>query len=251
MDHTVPADGALTDEPTLSPPQRAVAIYTRPAGAWGGLKERAQWWFPLLIVMLVSAASAALLHNRAIVPMMVETWDRQVASGQLQPEQVDKMERFFSSGPGIAITVAQQIIAVLILNLIVALLIWFGVSFVLGTKFRYRLALEVASWAGLVSIPGALLTTGLAWMKQTMRGVHIGFGILLPEADVPSKLQVGLGVILDALGPLAIWYVVVGILGAAALSGAPRKSVAWTLGTLYVVLVVIVAALAAMFAPAA
>ena len=56
-----------------------------------------------------------------------------------------------------------------------------------------------------------------------MKGVHVGFGLLLPDADTPSRLSVGLGVVLDALGPLSIWYVVVMVLGAAALSGAPRR----------------------------
>ena len=42
---------------------------------------------------------------------------------------------------------------------------------------------------------------------------------------------------------------VVTVLGAAALSGAPRKSVAWVLSSLYLVVTACVAVIAALFAP--
>jgi hypothetical protein len=237
--------------PTLSPLQRAIAVFVRPAEAWTGLVDRVQWWFPMIVALLVSVLSAAVLHQRAIVPMMMETWDRQVASGQLDPAQLDRMEQFFTSPTGTAIIVGQQAIAVPLMMLAIALVVWFAVAFILGTRFRYRLALEVVSWSSLITIPTTILVTALGWMKQNMRGVHVGFGILLPEADPPSKLLTALGVILDALGPLSIWYLVVGILGAAALSGAPRRSVAWTMGALYAVLLLLFAGLAALFVPAA
>jgi hypothetical protein len=82
-----------------------------------------------------------------------------------------------------------------------------------------------------------------------MRGVHIGFGVLLPPQDAPTKLSVGLGVFLDGIGPLALWYLWVAIVGAAALSGAARRPVAWTLGILYLVLLGFGAGLAAVFTP--
>ena len=146
---------------------------------------------------------------------------------------------------------AQQVIFYPILTFVIALLIWFGVGFVLGTKFRYRLALEIACWSALISIPSFLISFALAWTRQTMRGRPSGFGMLLPESDTPTKLMTGLGVFLDFLGPLQIWYLVVGILGAAALAGVPRKSAAWTLGAIYLVVGLFVAALSAMFTPAA
>jgi hypothetical protein len=98
-------------------------------------------------------------------------------------------------------------------------------------------------------VPRQLVAYGFAWSKQSFRGIHDGFGILLPDTDSPSRLMIGLGGFLDALGPLAVWYVIVGILGATALSGAPRKSVAWVLAGLYLAIAAFSSALAAMFAP--
>jgi hypothetical protein len=144
-------------------------------------------------------------------------------------------------------TVGQQVIAWPIILLVSALGVWFGVGFVLGRKFRYRLAFETVAWSSLVTIPGQLLAGALAWSRETMRGLHTGFGILLPESDAPSKLTTGLGFFLDAIGPLALWYLAVVIIGAAAVSGAPRKSVGWVLGALYVGVTIFFAALGAMF----
>jgi hypothetical protein len=123
------------------------------------------------------------------------------------------------------------------------------VGFILGTRFSYRLALEVAAWSGLVQIPALLATTLLAWSKESMKAVHLGMAILLPDSDTPSKMLTFAKVFLDALGPFAIWALVVSILGASTLSGAPRKSVAWVCIALTVVFALFGASMAAMFGP--
>lgn len=232
--------------PSLSPMQRLVAVYTKPGSAWGGLTAKGQWWFPMLVMLVVAAGFSAALHQRAMMPMIMDSWDEAVADGKMTAEQVDKMAAFMGGPAGMAITIAQQAIALPIIFLLTALVVWFGVGFVLGSRFRFRLAFEAVAWSSLILIPGQILTGALAWSKQTMKGLHTGFGILLPDADPPSKLLAGLGFFLDAIGPLSIWYLAVLIIGAAALSGAKRKSVAWVVGGLYVALMACFAAIVAM-----
>ncbi len=243
---TVPAVTPAQEEPSLSLWARSIAVFVRPTSAWTGLQTRAQWWFPLLVMIVFGAGFAAALHQRAMLPMIMESWDEAVADGKMTAEQVDKMETFMTGPVGMAMTVGQQAIALPIVLLLSALFVWFAVGFVLGKKYRFRLAFENVAWASLVTIPGQVLTGALAWSRETMKGLHTGFGILLPEADPPSKLIAGLGFFLDAIGPLSIWYLAVLIIGAAALSGAPRKSVGWVIGGLYVALMVCFAAVVAM-----
>lgn len=246
-----PAIGEVASEtePVLSPTQRFVAIFVRPGQAWGGLKQRAQWWFPMLVMIVLSVATTLLLHDRALVPMMIDSWDEQVANGQMQREQVDGMIEFFAGPGGHAVTAIQQAIFTPLMMLVVALVVWFGVGFVLGTGLKFRLAFEVAAWSSLITIPATLVASALGWVRETMQGIHVGFGALLPEMEDPTKFGVAIRAFLDAIGPFAIWYVVVGIIGAATLSGAPRKSVAWVVGILYLAIAVFMSALAAMFAP--
>lgn len=240
-----------SSEVALSPLQRLVAVYARPANAWGGLKERAQWWFPLLVTVIVSVASLLALYDRAMIPMITEQWDEQVAAGNMTSEQVDRMTAFMEGPTGKMVFLGQQVVMIPVLTLVAALLVWFGAGFVLGSGMKFRHAFEVAAWSGLVLVPAQLLTAALAWSRETMRGIHLGFGILLPENDPPTRLLTAAGAFLDALGPLSIWYLVVGILGATALSGAPRKSVAWVLTGIYLAFALFGAAMAAMFTPAA
>jgi hypothetical protein len=120
----------------------------------------------------------------------------------------------------------------------------------MGRRFRYRDAFVVTAWAGLVSIPAQIMTSALAWTNETMTNLHIGFGVLLPVEDPPSKVMVGLGTFLDqGIGPLALWYLVVLALGTAALSGGGRRPVFLALGGIWLVVIAIISVFAAVFAP--
>ncbi len=244
------ASPAVDAGPPLSPLQRLVAVFVRPMRAWGGLHRSVQWWFPLLLSLAFAASFSLVLHERAFVPMIQDRFEQQVSEGQMTPEQAARAERMMAGSMGLVWSIVPQVVAITAITFVIALILWFGVAFVLGRPFPYRLALEVTCWSALVNLPGQILFGVLAWSRQTMRGIHIGFGMLLPESEAPSKLMMGLGVLLDALGPFSLWYVAVGILGAAALSGAPRKSVAWVLGGLYVVLVLVIASFTAFFGQA-
>lgn len=237
------APSPVTAEPSLSVWQRMVAVFVRPASAWGGLTTRAQWWFPFLVILLVSIVFTLALYHRAILPMIQDSWDQAVADGKMTAEQVDRASSFMSGPAGMGISLVQTLIVLPIILLITALAVWFGVGFLLGTKFRFRLAMEAVCWASLITIPGQLLTGILAWSRETMKGIHVGLGVLVPEADPPTKLQAGLTFFLDRIGPLELWYLAVLILGAAALSGAPRKRVMWAVGGLYMVIMLFIAVL--------
>ncbi len=244
---TVPATPSPAGTASLSVWQRAVAVFVRPTSAWSGLESRGQWWFPLAVMLLLNVALGVALYDRAILPMIGEQWDRAISEGRMTAEQAEAAQRMMGGPLGMVISVVPQAVGWAVVQIVAALLVWFGVGFVLGQKFRYRLALESVMWASLISVPAQLLGGALAWSRRTMQGLHLGFGILVPESDPPSRLQTALAFFLDAMGPLSLWYLAVLIVGAAALSGAPRKSVGWVLGGLYVVVMIFFSALGAMF----
>jgi len=242
------AEVAASPERRLSLWERVVAIFARPTEAWSGLRERAQWWFPLLIVLLTSAGTVFLVYDQAIVPMMVSQWESMVEAGKMSPEQLEGAQQFMTSPVGKVVAVVQQVIILGLVQLLIALLIWFGCGFVLGAKLSFRLALEVACWSALITIPNSILTSVLGAMRGNIQAVHTGFGILV-ATDQPSRMQMGLGVFLDAIGPFAIWYLAVVIIGASTLSGAKRASAAWVLGAIYLTFAILMAVGAAMTAP--
>jgi hypothetical protein len=223
-------------------------VFVAPTRAWDGLAQRTQWWFPMLLVAVVSSITMIAVYERSYLPMMTEGIEKQVADGQMSQQQLERTEAFFAGPAGKAINVGFQFLGVIVVTLLSGLLFWLGGGFILGRPFGYRLGLEAAAWSGLIYLPGFLLHNLLAYLQGvTVREIHIGFGLLYAP-DTPSRFDTGLRMFLDGLGPLAIWYLVVGILGLSALSGAPRKASAWVMAGLYIALQVLVAALAGMSA---
>ena len=232
-------------EPSPSVWQRTLLVFARPTQAWAALREHAQWWFPVLLVALVTSATMLAVYERSYLPMMTQGIERQVSEGQMSQQQLERTEAFFAGPAGKAINLGFQFLGVVLITLFVGLLYWLGGGFILGRPFGYRLGLEVAAWSGLVTLPGFVLQNLLAYLQGvTVREVHVGFGILLQGSEAPSRLTTGLMIFLDGLGPLAIWYVAVGILGLSALSGAPRRASAWVMASLYLGMQLLVAVIA-------
>jgi hypothetical protein len=255
MSTTAEPAGPPAVPPAAEPPsllKRTLLVFVRPFAAWTGLETRAAWWFPLVLVLLVQGALLGVSFRRVMMPMMMEQWNTAVENGQMSSEQVEKIGGFFEKNPAaIAIVVGQQTLIVTVVMLLVALVVWFGAGFVLGAKFKYRWGLEVVTWASLVRLPEAALTYAVGWSQESLKGIHFGLAALLPAEETPTKLHAGLAVLLDAIGPFGLWYLVVTIAGCSALSGAPRKNVAWVMSGIYLGLAALFACVTAAFGPPA
>ena len=249
---TQPLTTPVEPGPAVSVWSRSVAVFTRPAQAWAGLERRGQWWFPLVLCTVVSVIGTGLTYQRALVPTILAQFDRQVESEQITQAMADQLGERMSGPFGVGMNLGSIVVVLPLITLATALLPWLAAGFMLGRRFRYRDAFVVTAWAGLVTIPAQILTSVLAWTNETMTNLHVGFGVLLPVADPPSKLMVGLGTFLDhGIGPFALWYLVVLALGTVALSGGPRRSVMLALGGIWLLVIAIVSVLAAVLAPGA
>jgi len=236
----------------LSPIVRAGRIFARPTAAWDDLKERGQWIPPLLVSLVLWVGLQAASFHHVTVPMMLDAWSEQVANGRMEQATMDKMSDFFTQNPAAMwIVLGQQFVFWPILTFLVALVVWFGGGFVLGTRLRYRQALDVVCWSGIVTWPAIVLTFALAWQKQTFKGIHLGLGALIPQGDTPDKLRTGLTMFLDFFAPFEAWRIAVAVIGVAVLSGAPRRNVAWVLVALYLAFGAFLAAVNALFNPGA
>jgi hypothetical protein len=235
----------------LSPIERTIRVFARPSAAWDDLKERGQWWFPLLLGLAVFVVMQVVSFDSVTLPMMQSQWEQAISQGNMTSEQAAQAEQGMSSGPGRAFMHAVQGVFFPITLLLQALVVWFGAGFVLGTGLRFRQAFDVVCWSNLIKIPELILFFVLAIQRGSIQGVHLGLGALVPESESPNKLLVGLTTFLDSIGPFAVWWGVVLILGVAALTGAPRRNLAWVLVALYLAFSVLIAAVSAIFNPGA
>jgi hypothetical protein len=232
---------------------RLLAVIARPTAAWDGLERRGQWWFPLALSVLVGLAGMILVYDRAFVPTALEQVQRQVESGQTPPEAAAKAEEMMTSPVMKTVQIVVQSVVVPVVGaLLMALLVWTVTGFMLGHRFRFRDAFVVTAWGAPIYAIIYVITYALAWVNESMQHLHIGFGVLLPVEETPSRLMTGLGLFLDyGIGPLNLWYVAVLGLGACALSGAPRRPVLVTLSVVWAILWIAFGGLAALFTPAA
>lgn len=235
----------------LTPWERARRVFVSPSTAWEGMEEQVQWWIPMLFVGVVGALGFAAIYQRSFIPMVLDQLDQSVVNGQLPAEKVDQIEAFYSGPTAMLLFGAMQVLTLSVMSFLWAAVAWFGVGFVLGARFRYRLALEAVAWAGLVMIPSQILTFGIAWSLETLKGVHVGLAALLTMSDPPTKLQAGLAVFLDAISPFAAWNLFILIVLCSSLSRLPRRNIAWVLVSLYLALAAIIAAAVGIFAPGA
>src|SRR5437588_12370969 len=96
---TAPPDppfGQVPPAGSLSPLTRAARVFTNPARAWDGLDGRRQWWFPLLLILAVEVTLSASTFHRALLPDMLERWDQAVANGQMPPDRLENLRKFFT-----------------------------------------------------------------------------------------------------------------------------------------------------------
>lgn len=240
---TTQPESAPASAPTPAPSifGRFVAVFARPSRAWEGLRERQQWWFPLLLVAVLNLGFISVVYERALLPDMLDQWQAQVEAGRMPPAQFDKMEAAAGTWAMKGTIFAFAPVGYVVVTLVFALIASFGVSFILGAKLPFRLALEVVSWSGLVKIVEYPLVLLLAWTSESMKAVHLSLAALLPASDPPAKWHAAVNVVLDAFGPFNVWFFVVGVIGCSVLSGAPRRNVAWVLGGLGLALVAIAA----------
>lgn len=246
-----PAGPAAPPPARLSPIERTVRIFAKPSAAWDDLRERGQWWFPLILGVIVFITLQVVSFESVTLPMMHEQWDQAVSDGRMQPAQVDAAEQAMTGPVGRGFMHAFQAVTWPVFLLLQALVLWFGAGFVLGTNLKYRQALDVICWSTLVKIPELILFFFLASQRGSIQGVHLGLGILVPESETPNKVMTGVATFLDSLGPFNVWWGVVVILGVGALTGAPRRNLAWVLVSLYLAFSVLLAAVGAFFNPGA
>ena len=251
---TSPLDAPATpDGPeivALSPLRRALLIFTDPARAWVGLEPKPRFLLPLLVTILLSVVTTALLYPRAVVPMQIEQMERQVTNGQMPAESFDRAVQMIDSPMMMGFTLLIVVVGSLVFYLVAAATVAFAVGFVLGGKLRFRLAFETVVWAGLVTIPGALIHSAMAWFQETM-DIRLSPAVLLPAMGDATKLQAGLISFFQWLNPFSLWFLAVAVIGASALSGVPRKNAAWVLVGLYLAFAVVLSAVAMMFSPGA
>ena len=202
--------------------ERLVYIFTDPVRVFQGLADTPKWVGAFLVVLLFNIVS-----TQATYPLIQETQQQQIrARSDLSQEQIEQMEESmaaFSGTTGRLISTGAVTFGTLIVMLVVAGVMMFGCSFILGGEGRFPDVLAVTTHAYLPqAIAGTAVTVPLMLAKGSMF-VSTGLNVLLP----PDQWQTPLGILLGAVSIFNIWTIALLIIGLSVIYRFSRGKAAW------------------------
>jgi Yip1 domain len=157
------------DAPHLSQVERVVNTFIEPSKTFNDIKRNRSWWLPFLILVVLGYGFcfAAVQHvgweslTTNVLrsqPKNAERLDKSTPAEQAQMLSVTKgiMEGFMVGSPAV----------VLILNALIALLLWGGFAFVLGGTTTYGEMFAVAIFAALPNALNSLVSIVTAFVSD-------------------------------------------------------------------------------------
>lgn len=157
------------DSPHLSQLERVVNTFIEPSKTFSDIKRNRSWWLPFLILVVLGYGFcfAAVQHvgweslTTNVLrsqPKNAERLDKSTPAEQAQMLSVTKgiMEGFMVGSPAV----------ILILNALIALLLWGGFAFVLGGTTTYGEMFAVAIFAALPNTLNSLVSIVTAFVSD-------------------------------------------------------------------------------------
>ena len=210
---------------------RLVNVIVEPKAAFADIAARPGWWLPMILLMAVTLAYMLAFSSRVgwehFMRQQIES------SPKTQNLPVEERERAIAMQTKFApVATAMPVVATPIVMLVVAGVLMFVFSIVLGGAVRFRQALGVTAHAflpGIVSAGAALLVMFVKdpsdFDLQNPAGFNVGF--YLDPHSAPAWL-VSLGSSIDVF---SLWTI---LLLATGMSAVSRKS--WKTSLMGVVL---------------
>jgi hypothetical protein len=169
MPETASALANDQDAPHLSQVERVVNTFIEPSKTFNDIKRNRSWWLPFLILVVLGYGFcfAAVQHvgweslTTNVLrsqPKNAERLDKSTPAEQAQMLSVTKgiMEGFMVGSPAV----------ILILNALIALLLWGGFAFVLGGTTTYSEMFAVAIFAALPNALNSLVSIVTAFVSD-------------------------------------------------------------------------------------
>jgi len=207
--------------------KRFLGLYFSPGEVFRSLSTRPDWLLPCLVVTMISVASGWLLWPRVILPEQVRRIEQRE---NLTDEQRETMlARAHGTGAYVFAVVGSGLGAIVLL-LAVSGVVHLTGTFILGGSARFKHSLGIASYASLVSIPGAVVKIPLMLHEKTVQ-VQTGLGLLCSEeAERSFSCR-----FLDRFDLFTLWQLALVVLGTAIVFKSSTKKAAFALVPLWLI----------------
>jgi len=225
--------GVVPPEPKPNPFARMVGVFFSPGQTFASIARRPDWVVPLVIILLISVASAIVVAQRVDFGAMVRQQMEQ--RKDLSPDQIErgaKMAGAFSK----AIVYFSPVITVIIFAIIAGVLLLGSRLFGGEGNFLQAFSTTVYAWLPNL-VKGVILTIvilakGHVDPQQMATAVRSNLGFLVDFKTQPMSFAV-----LSSFDLFSIWTLILFVIGFAAFSRMSKARAATVVVSLWIVTV--------------
>lgn len=238
-------DAVVVDQPALSQGERVMNMFTAPSKTFEDIHRSRSWWLPFLLIAVFGLAFGTTVIQKVGTQQLAQQAMEKRAEKtgqQMDPAQATKAmaitEMIFKS------TLLGWPVFHLVWTAAVALLLFLGMNFILGGTSKYSALFCMAMYAavpGLIKSVLAILTMLVSnndnFTLENPVGTNIGYFM---SSDGSRFLHA----FLSSLDIFTLWYVILLGLGGAILARVKSKNGVILVVSVWLVVVLIKAALA-------
>lgn len=223
---------AVSNTPEPRPPMsfvnRLIGVFFSPGETFEDIARKPDFVVPLIIMVVLSVAGTeAFIAKIGMEPVIRWAMEHSSRTASMPPEQLEQTIASVVKFQSIAARVGS-VLAVPLVALIVALVGWAATKVIFGLEMRFKVALSITAYAGLVGIIGAIITIVLIFFgdpehaisnPQNLSPNSLGFFLNPVETSKPLLALAG------SLDVFTIWYLVLLGLGFSQATGRKAKFV--------------------------
>lgn len=224
---------AVPPEPKPNPFARIVGVFFSPGQTFASIARKPDWLVPLIIILIVSIASAIVIAQRVDFGAMVRQQMEQ--RKDLSPDQIERGARI-AGGVSKAIVYFSPLIAIATYIIIAAVLLLASRLFGGEGGFKQAFSMTVYAWfpdlvKGII-LTIVVLSKGHLDPMQLATAVRSNLGFLVDAKAQPMSFA-----LLSSIDLFTIWTVALFVIGFAAFSRLSKARAATIVVGLWVVTV--------------
>jgi hypothetical protein len=208
----------MDSAPPLSALARFTGIFTSPRRVFEDIRARPTWLIPYIVVSLISIGSNWLWRPVILEEQMTRIQESEKIPADQKEATMERMEKQMTSPVGAAIGIVAVPVSILAITALVAAILYFGTTLLLGSETTYKRIFAMTMHIGYISILNVLVRTPLVLAKNSLK-VHLSPGALLPgEMEDSTVMHIA-----DRFDVFEIWGLVLYIIGVAVICRMTTK----------------------------
>jgi hypothetical protein len=229
------------EEKDLSIVQKAIGVFFSPNESFQVIDRKPDWIFPLVVIIILT-----LVFTMITLPYTLpEQMQKQRAKLEERGMADDDIDRAMETGEKMGKIMAPVgvIIGVPIALLLFTLITWFVGNVLLGGQTTFKKMFSVYTYSSLIGTFGLLIRSVIIFVKKTA-DIHFSLALLLPQEQSETFLYK----FLKAFDVFSIWQYAVLAIGFAIIYKFTIKKAGWTMAAMFLIIALISAGLAKIFA---